>query len=233
MGWLVIRFAQDGLPAGLGGELAAHKGLYAYLYLGTSIVLASFGAVLGAVADRLVKANQLLEELAITDGLTALKNRRYFRDRLATECARAQREGSGPGLIAVDLDHFKRLNDRLGHAAGDQALLHAARLLTQNARSMDEVCRVGGEEFELLCPEAGLEELSAIAERIRAAFAQHPVALPSGPEPLTASFGVAAYASGLTPDQLVRAADEALYEAKRGGRNRVVCAGPSPRSAIA
>ncbi|MFZ5469123.1 MAG: GGDEF domain-containing protein [Myxococcota bacterium] len=213
LGWLTLRSLQ-GLPGGLPDELTTNAALYTYLLVGTALAFSVFGAILGKLADR-------METLSVTDALTGLRNQGYFRERLASECARADREGTPLGLVMADLDHFKRLNDRLGHSAGDRALAHAASLLARHARAMDVACRVGGEEFALICPDASVEQTRAIAERMRQALESNPVPLATGPEPLTASFGIATHHPGGAADELFRAADAALYEAKRGGRNQV------------
>ena len=166
----------------------------------------------------------LLEEiqhLAATDGLTKIANRATFQQTLGQELARAQRGNGSAALVLLDLDHFKRLNDTHGHQAGDEVLRGVARVLDESSRGFDTPARYGGEEFAVILPHTDPVEAVAVAERLRAAIA----AAPLDPE-VTVSVGVASYpedaASG---DDLVRAADEALYAAKRAGRNRVTAAG--------
>jgi len=167
---------------------------------------------------------ELLEQLrrsAAVDGLTGIANRRSFDEALGREVARAARTGGALGIVLIDLDHFKRLNDGYGHLAGDEALRAVASALRDSSRSPDSVARFGGEEFAVLLPDADAEETAAVAERLRELVARTPA-----PEPITASFGTATYpADGRSGTELVEAADRALYAAKRDGRDRVVSAG--------
>jgi diguanylate cyclase (GGDEF)-like protein len=172
-----------------------------------------------AQASLAIERAQLLaraRETAQTDGLTGLANRRAFDERLAAEAAR------GPvTLVMVDLDHFKRLNDTHGHQAGDEVLREVARILRQTAPAGALPARYGGEELVLILPGTDLADGVAAAERLRAAIAGA-----GGPVPVTASLGVASAGRyGSTPGELLAAADAALYEAKRAGRNRVVWSG--------
>jgi two-component system, cell cycle response regulator len=174
----------------------------------------------------------LLEEvhhLAATDALTQIPNRGTFTRRLDEELARAARNGTSLGLVLLDVDHFKKLNDVHGHQVGDEVLKGVARVLSEHCREYDVPARYGGEEFVVVLPETDAELALRIATRLRLALE----AADLGP-PVTASFGVAAYpADGTTADQLVRAADDALYASKRAGRNRVtlarVAAAPQPQ----
>ncbi|MFN7134383.1 MAG: GGDEF domain-containing protein, partial [Myxococcales bacterium] len=154
LGWLALRVL-SGACADLRDELAAHALLYGYLLAGTAMAFALFGAVTGRLADDVARANRRLAELSLTDGLTGLKNRRAFDEQLRRELERARRSGAPFAVVLVDLDHFKALNDRYGHPAGDRALQAAASLLGRAVRSQDSVYRVGGEEFAILCPGAG------------------------------------------------------------------------------
>jgi diguanylate cyclase (GGDEF)-like protein len=173
------------------------------------------------VLHRSVLVKQL-EELATTDQKTGLLNASTWREVADRELA-----GRSPfGVLMVDLDHFKRVNDTYGHLVGDEVLKAVAGTMRRNVRDYDTVGRFGGEEFVVLLPGLRDVDVLAIAERIRHAITQLRVPLPDGDavlSTLSASIGVAVYpdtASGL--DELVRAADTALYRAKRGGRNRVV-----------
>lgn len=160
-----------------------------------------------------------LEETASTDPLTGLRNRRGL-DRAMARID--QREGV---LLYADLDRFKQLNDTLGHAAGDSALVHFARLATQMVRTRDVVARIGGEEFAVWLPGTTLLEGAEVAERLRRALAETPWAWQGRSWTLTASFGMAGCPETVpTPSLLGERADQALYEAKRTGRNRVVTA---------
>jgi diguanylate cyclase (GGDEF)-like protein len=166
-------------------------------------------------------------QAAQTDGLTRLANRRAFDERLAEETARAAAGGPPVTLIMIDLDHFKRLNDNHGHQAGDEVLRLVAQVLRDNGPAGSVPARYGGEELALILPGTGPGEGVEVAERIRAAIATAP-----GPVPVTASLGVAwGPGSGGSPHELLAAADAALYEAKRGGRNRVVPAWAEARAA--
>lgn len=219
IGWLAIRAARGAVAFGIAAEVSANAALYLYLAAGTALAFGGFGYVAGLLAERLAAARGRYEELSVTDALTGLKNARYFGERLKSEIARGERERQPLSVIAMDLDHFKRVNDRLGHAAGDAALAHAARVLREHVRVNDVPCRTGGEEFTVICPGARLEDAQAVAERIRAGMAARGFRWEDGEEPLTASFGVATFRGATAA--LLREADEALYEAKEAGRNRV------------
>ena len=170
-----------------------------------------------------------LEEMAIRDSLTGMLNRRAFDDRLAQEIARAEREGAPLSLLALDLDHFKSVNDGYGHQAGDAVLKEACRRAAGAVRESDVLARIGGEEFAVLLPMTPCAGAEDAAERIRAAIAAAPVVHEGIAIPVTCSLGVAQYrgvagADGKGGTALLAAADAALYEAKRSGRNRFVSA---------
>jgi diguanylate cyclase (GGDEF)-like protein len=161
--------------------------------------------------------------LASRDALTELWNRRVIIERLAQELARAQREKSSLGIVLVDIDHFKRINDSLGHPVGDEVLQQVAKRLADAVRPYDAVGRIGGEEFLLVAPHCDVDGVQAIAERVRKSIADTPIATTRGPIPVTASFGVNAMRAEdkLDLKALIEAADRALYRAKAEGRNRV------------
>lgn len=165
--------------------------------------------------------------LAHTDPLTGLVNRRRFEERLAEEFARARREPGAFSLVLADLDHFKRINDTYGHPAGDAVLRQLARRIEARARTSDAVGRLGGEEFGLLLVRAGRAGALAVAERVRQDVRGAPFDLGGGTSlSLTLSLGVATFPDdGADADALFARADAALYEAKRGGRDRVSAAG--------
>ncbi|MGN6430655.1 MAG: diguanylate cyclase [Gaiellaceae bacterium] len=170
---------------------------------------------------------------ATTDSLTGLANRRSFDDELALEWRRAERIGDPLALVLVDLDNFKSINDGRGHQAGDAVLRRVGAILDSGARSADLAARYGGEEFALLAPETDLLGATKLADRLRADLEAATIELPDGNElSLTASFGVAVKGTLERPEQLIAAADEALYEAKRNGKNRVVAADPAPEGAV-
>jgi two-component system cell cycle response regulator len=169
--------------------------------------------------------------LSLTDELTGLYNRRYLFAHLDELLARGGGEGVGVAVLMVDIDHFKRVNDSWGHAAGDEVLRQVARRAQDSVRSVDLVARLGGEEFAVVMPETGLAAAEAVAERLRAAIAGPPFVLGRGGArlPVTVSIGVATtVAGGDDRDGLLARADTALYEAKAAGRNRVAAAGEAP-----
>lgn len=187
-----------------------------------------------AIADlrdteqRLFQANEALSVLASMDALTSISNRRAFDEALAAEIGRSHRNGTPLSLLLLDIDNFKSFNDEHGHPAGDDCLRRiAASIQGELHRSGDLVARFGGEEFSVLLPGTDAEGATAVAERIRTAIGEA-----SGPEPsksqktVTASIGVATIAhpqdSEVTAEELMRRADQALYRAKRGGRNMVL-----------
>ena len=215
------------------------------------IPLVSFGQVVGALcleSDRLnafdegdvpalesvadICANAIqnahyfegVRRMAYVDGLTGVFNRRYFETRIAEEIERARRYSGAMSLIMIDIDHFKQLNDEFGHLMGDDVLRQMSTIFTQNVRKADVACRYGGEEFAIVVPEISAEDAFGVAHKLRKTIQNHP--FPGVPRPITISAGVASYpANGVTRDELVKAADEALYAAKQAGRNTVV---PSP-----
>lgn len=163
--------------------------------------------------------------LALTDELTGLHNRRYLFAHLDELMAHVTEDGIGAALLMFDIDHFKRVNDTHGHAAGDEVLRQIACRALNSVRSVDLVARLGGEEFAVVMPETGLAIAAAVADRLRLEVASEPFALPAVSEPLavTISIGVTTANGGYEDrDQFLKRADEALYEAKSTGRNRVV-----------
>lgn len=175
-----------------------------------------------------IRATQAeLREMAIRDGLTGLCNHRHFQSLLQVEFARARRYGKPLACLMLDLDRFKRINDTLGHPCGDEVLRHVSALLRGVAREVDVLARYGGEEFVLLLPNTDAEGAMRAGERICLAVAESPVVLADRRLRVTVSVGAATDESpGVgTAAELVRRADEALYAAKRGGRNRVCLAG--------
>ncbi|MDH3686277.1 MAG: diguanylate cyclase [Myxococcales bacterium] len=175
--------------------------------------------------EELRSANEVLEQLSITDGLTRLHNHRYFQDQFAREAKRADRTGQPLSLILIDIDDFKKLNDELGHAAGDTVLQYVANALTCELRDSDFLSRYGGEEFALLAPQTELEGAVALAEKLRLGVqaAEFPVVGPKGRVRTTVSVGVAEH--GGNPEATFQAADRALYEAKGSGKDCVISGG--------
>ncbi len=171
-------------------------------------------------ANRELKRNEAtIQELMLTDSLTGVGNRRRLDEALAIEVERGRRYGNTLCLLIMDLDHFKEVNDRYGHAVGDEVLKRFAALLRDHCRQSDLVARFGGEEFVLLLPDVHLESAVACAERIRQRLASQPLAPQVGR--VTASFGVAMLSSNEEGGDLLRRADQALYRSKKEGRNRV------------
>ena len=166
--------------------------------------------------------NNQLRRLSVTDELTGLRNRRAFEERLVLEFSVARRRQRALSVLLIDVDYFKQINDRWGHAAGDTVLRCLGLVLRTTVRLPDLVARYGGEEFAVLLPECGTEAALGLAarlmERIAAETWEH--------EPVTVSIGVAMLTEAtMTGYALVEQADEALYAAKRGGRNRAVLYG--------
>ena len=174
----------------------------------------------------LAEANARLAQLAVTDGLTGLYNHRHFHERIALEVERSQRSGLPLSLLMLDVDHFKQFNDTFGHPAGDEVLRQLARVLTDTRRANDVVARYGGEEFAVILVDTAKFTAAKVAERVRERVAGHDFsdAAPRAGR-LSVSVGVATFPDdGTDAEALVRAADTALYAAKRAGRNRVVLA---------
>lgn len=164
-----------------------------------------------------------LIELISIDYLTGLANRSRLTEVFARERSRAQRNDTPLALVYLDIDHFKQINDQFGHEAGDQALRHFAAVLSQRLRTTDLLCRLGGEEFAALLPDATVEQATAIAEDLRLRLANTPVMLNGTPLRMTLSAGVATLGQdGNRLDELMSAADRRTYTAKRAGRDRVI-----------
>ena len=168
------------------------------------------------------RLHRIVERQALVDGLTGLANRRQCEETLAVELARLERFGGELAIVVADLDWFKDVNDRFGHPSGDAVLRELAQLLQETVRDVDLAGRWGGEEFLVILPGTDLAGGAQVAERIRVALAGRIVLSADGtPIPVTASFGVAATPPASTAAELFSAADGALYEAKRNGKNRV------------
>ncbi len=189
--------------------------------------------------DRLLKkleeAHRLLARLVVRDPLTDLFNRRYLLESLKRERQRADRSRTPIGLIMVDLDHFKSINDTHGHLAGDEVLQEVARFLQSQVRGGDIVCRYGGEEFVIILPGSYLSDTQRRADGIRHQVKALRIAHgESQIGPLTVSLGVAVYPDhGRSEETLLAAADRALYRAKLQGRDRTVLAEQPPDTCLA
>jgi len=236
-------------------EDAPETGLYAERGSRMCIPLVSFGQTLGvlvldssrtdtfntndtqpleSVADICATAIQnahyveRVKQLAYLDGLTGIFNRRFFELRIADEIERARRFNAGLGVIMIDIDQFKRLNDEFGHLLGDEVLRQASSLFHQQLRKIDVVCRYGGEEFAILLSQTSLQHSLMVAEKLRRMVETWQ--FPGVSRPVTISAGTANYPNhGTTRDELVQAADAGLYAAKQAGRNRVCLAPDLPR----
>jgi diguanylate cyclase (GGDEF)-like protein len=175
---------------------------------------------------------RLMYDSALRDGLTRAFNRRYFSDRLRAEFRFAERHRSRLGLLMMDLDHFKAVNDGFGHVVGDFVLTEFADTIQQGIRNEDVFARYGGEEFALITRGIGAEHTLQLAERLRRAIEELPLEYEGKPIALTVSIGVACFPDSEfdSPDALVIAADRALYSAKDHGRNRVVLYQPGMES---
>jgi diguanylate cyclase (GGDEF)-like protein len=172
--------------------------------------------------EQLREANQRLAQMTLTDPLTEIGNRRHFDDTLVTELKRNHRSRSPFSLLMVDIDHFKRVNDTVGHQGGDQLLKTVAGVLRQSIRTYDTVCRFGGEEFAIIMPGTSANHAYAIAERIRCEIAAVNRNRTLGDFPLTVSIGMRCVRASETieANRIVSDADQALYRAKSNGRNR-------------
>jgi diguanylate cyclase (GGDEF)-like protein len=216
---LALRLGSEEEPAGL---------MLLYPPAGTSFDaqagdLAAWLAGQASIALENARLHRAVKRQAVTDELTDLANRRRFSETLKLEVRRAERFGHPLALVLADLDDFKLVNDRFGHQAGDEVLRRFAAVMRECVRDVDLAARYGGEEFALLLPDTGLEGAGRLAERLAESFnglvLRDPV---HGDLRVTASFGVAAYPEATTSDELLAAADRALYAAKAAGKNRVV-----------
>jgi two-component system cell cycle response regulator len=176
-------------------------------------------------SDKLRHSLQLSLEMAITDQLTGLFNRRYMSRHLGTLIDSANTTGKPVSFLILDIDYFKQVNDTHGHDIGDEVLREFAGRISANVRGIDLACRYGGEEFVVVMPDTDLNFAYMVAERLRQAVADAPFSITSAPGqlPVTISIGVtASEGTGDTAEALLKRADQALYRAKRDGRNRVV-----------
>jgi two-component system cell cycle response regulator len=196
--------------------------------LGTDFV-EHMGSIIAICLENVI-SNEMLKFIGLTDALTGVYNRRYMDRRLAEEIARARRQSYRVSCMYIDIDHFKQVNDQFGHQAGDDVLREVASRIKAELRMSDALGRFGGEEFVVLLIDADLESAAMVASRIRASVADQPFLLPEGQGlPVTVSIGVAVlddfereHAIEAVAQELVARADQALYEAKQQGRNRVV-----------
>lgn len=198
--------------------------LLPYNFAIPALVMGFVGCTLMTTQRVLARSRQLaeqLQELATRDPLTSVLNRRAFHEHLLHEVARAQRYNTPLCLAMLDLDHFKELNDRMGHLGGDKALQQFAWQCHERARRTDVFARFGGEEFVLLMPQTGKEEALRVLERLHAELSYQQLSYQEHSYQLHFSAGVAEWITDDTPDSLLKRSDQALYTAKAAGRNRV------------
>ncbi len=216
-----------GVGALLGGPLG-------FMFAGIASAMGAMSGFLSMQGEnqKLREENEKLRQQATTDSLTGLANRGAIFERLERDMRRTLVDGKTLGVIMADVDFFKKVNDTYGHAAGDAVLKEVSRRMRENVRPGDTVGRYGGEELMVVLPDCDAAGLVDVAERLRAAIAASPVPTVTGAIPVTMSLGVSVTERMKeTPTALlVSSADEALYRAKKGGRNRVECAFPRPRS---
>lgn len=182
-------------------------------------------ARLSKANDALLAANHQLQKMASTDTLTLLYNRRHFDQVIKREVDRRNRYSLPLSVVMIDIDHFKLINDTHGHEAGDKALRRVASVITECARNADIVARFGGEEFVVVLPQTDPDSAAVFAERTRAALESEQLVIDGNEIALTMSLGVAGILAtgGITDtEKMMKTADKAMYEAKRGGRNRYV-----------
>lgn len=219
MGLLAVRFVEELVvlsPAWVWDELASDRITYLYLVVSTQIAFVALGFMLGARMDE-------LRAISIHDELTGLFNRRYFRTRIDPEIKRSVRYGAQVSVLLIDVDRLKEINDEMGHGAGDRALEIVAEAIRRNLRASDVAARLGGDEFAILLPHTSAREAVSLARRVQAWLIEAPFGDKKRP---SISAGAADLESAHVSEAgaLLLAADVALYEAKRAGRNRVVSA---------
>ena len=185
-------------------------------------------------AAELAMSNRRLEEAALLDPLTGIPNRRYAMDRIQQEWAAAERGSRPLACMLIDVDHFKSVNDNYGHDVGDLVLKRVADVLKHTARTHDVVCRIGGEEFLMICPDSDAQAAAQCAERLRQAVGAMRMQVGKVSLQVTISLGVAAMGPAMRgPEAMVKAADQAVYAAKQAGRNRSCIYRPRPPARIA
>jgi diguanylate cyclase (GGDEF)-like protein/putative nucleotidyltransferase with HDIG domain len=235
--WLGLYSAYFFSPRVAAAQLALISAAYLAVLVGTAPleavpaawftlvgILFPAAGLLRAVRDGVTRLVDSLSEAAMTDTLTGLRNRLALDQELHAEVERALRSGEPLSVVIGDLDYFKSVNDRLGHQAGDEALVRAGQVLLRYRRAADSIARTGGEEFTILLPGATGHEAYLVAERMRTAVERE---FHGDPAVLTFSFGVATYPDhGRSADSVLEAADQALYAAKALGRNRCVIFNP-------
>lgn len=230
LGWLVLQALRG---ASVSDVLRADFGVLVYLWIAGTTVLVLFGWAVARREHRWSVESQRLSELALTDPMTGLRNRRYFQARFDEAHRLARRDGKPLSLAIIDVDRFKDVNDRYGHLAGDQVLRAVATTLRSVVRRGETLARIGGEEFAILLPGSDQRGAELVAERVRRAIEAARVRVPGVAQPLSVTASVGVASSGCLPEgagraALFGAADTALRAAKAHGRNRVEVTGPLP-----
>lgn len=219
LGWIIIQLLLDRNPF---SEIYFDLYLYLYMSLASMLVFTSFGYFVG-------RSEEAYNSLSLKDGLTGLYNNRFFHQRLHEEFGRHQRSGLPLSLIHIDLDHFKSVNDTYGHQTGDEVLRAISAAMLSVCRGGELVARVGGEEFCVILYSCNLEQALQVASRLQEAIKATQTRPPSGDAfSMTASFGVSCTDTTTgTEWQLYSAADQAMYRAKRNGRDCIEIAAKS------
>ncbi len=219
LGWLLIQWLAGRDP--FSPEHFDYL-LYAYMTITTAVVFTGLGCVIG-------RREQLITGLALTDSLTALYNKRYYKNRLEQEFERFRRQGILMSVVQIGLDHFKNINDTWGHQAGDEVLRNLGALLLANCRKNEVAARVGGEEMSVIVCDSSEDQAYQLAERLRKEIESARITWDGKLLKITASFGVAcSNSSDGNAWELYRNADQALYRAKEEGRNRTCVYAPAP-----
>jgi diguanylate cyclase (GGDEF)-like protein len=214
------------------GSVGPYQQRILYAALGSFAMLVLLSLMFARPILRTLGDFRRVASQAATDSLTGLANRRSFDEELALEWRRTDRVGGSLALILADIDNFKQINDTYGHQAGDLVLAEVGKVVAAQVRQVDFAARYGGEEFAVLVPETELEGARALARRLRQDLAKARIPAPDGSElQVTASFGVAAKQDFARPEDLIASADNALYEAKRRGKNRVSSGGAKSSAA--
>ena len=223
--YLVLLTAKGGKQSVIEGlESGADDYLTKPVYAGELRARLRVGLRVLELEDNLVKAREVMRFKASHDALTGVWNRGAIIELAQRELQRMQREQGSLGMVLVDIDHFKKVNDTMGHLAGDDVLREVANRMSRAVRSYDLVGRYGGEEFLILLPGCSASAAQERGERIRVEIASEPIETTAGSVRVTLSGGTVATSesfAGSGTDALLQAADEALYRAKEGGRNRI------------
>ena len=223
---MVLFATSQGIAAGMAlMQGAGGDETYRSLYLHYNFITLPAGYITTSMFIIFMLASDLSEQMkdiAIRDELTGLLNRRGFKEHGRRAFSQARRNGTPLSVIMTDIDRFKFINDKYGHAAGDAALVHFSKMLEESRRGEDVVARVGGEEFAVLLPGTELRDAMAIADQLCSQVGSTPMDMTSAGLPMTSSFGVASISKrDRTLDDMVLRADRALYRSKRAGRNQV------------